>query len=85
MIDNRFHKERGVTMEYIVAVQRNSTGGIISVQTSKGRIISYQKALMEAEAGMLGGTEIQWNKDGNRILLNKMSEDIYFSDFPSIY
>jgi hypothetical protein len=72
-------------MEYIVAVQRNSIGDIVSVQTSKGRIISYQKALLEAEAGTLDGAEIQWNKNGNRILLNKMSDDSYFSDFPSIY
>jgi len=72
-------------MEHIVAIQRDFKGGIVSVQTSKGRIISYQKALKEAKAGLLDGAEIQWSKNGNPMLLNKMSGDSFFSNFPSIF
>ncbi|KML34002.1 DUF3892 domain-containing protein [Rossellomorea marisflavi] len=40
-------------MEQIVAVQRNQAGGIINFETSSGRIISYRKAVMEANEGKL--------------------------------
>jgi hypothetical protein len=42
-----------VLKEQLVAVYKNHAGDVISFQTSGGRIISYRKALQEAEAGMI--------------------------------
>ncbi|MGD6845043.1 DUF3892 domain-containing protein [Bacillus infantis] len=39
--------------EKLIAVQRNHLGEIMSFQTSGGRIISFRKALMEAEEGII--------------------------------
>ena len=44
--------------ERIVAVQKNIFGEIINFQTSSGRIISYRKALQEAESGNIAGVEV---------------------------
>ena len=44
--------------EQLVAVQRNYFGDIISFQTSSGRVISYRKALQEAEEGLIDGINI---------------------------
>ncbi|MCE4047281.1 hypothetical protein [Bacillus sp. Au-Bac7] len=45
-------------METIVAVERNYLGEIISFKTSNERIISYRKALLEAEEGLLDGIRL---------------------------
>lgn len=44
--------------EFLVGVQKNNYGEIMSFQTSTGRIISYRKALQEIEQGNLTGYEI---------------------------
>ncbi|MBY0096623.1 DUF3892 domain-containing protein [Mesobacillus maritimus] len=44
--------------EQLTGVYRNNAGDIISFLTSEGRVISYRKALMEAEEGMLTGFNI---------------------------
>ncbi|TFI47210.1 DUF3892 domain-containing protein, partial [Diaphorobacter sp. DS2] len=49
--------------EQLTAVYRNNNGEIISFQTSGGRIISYRKALMEAENGVIEGIHIDENED----------------------
>lgn len=61
-------------MEQIVAVQRNEAGGIINFETSSGRIISYRKAVMEANEGTL-----QFPPDGD------VESDDQFDQYPSIF
>lgn len=69
--------------EQLTAVYRNNSGEIISFQTSGGRIISYRKALKEAEQGIIEGIHIYESEDGS-IQLNP-SEASSFDDFPSLY
>ncbi len=45
--------------EQLTGVYRNNEGEIISFLTSNGRVISYRKALMEAEEGMITGVNLQ--------------------------
>jgi len=45
--------------EQLTGVYRNNEGEIISFLTSSGRVISYRKALMEAEEGMITGVNLQ--------------------------
>jgi len=72
-------------VEHIIKVQRNFKGDIISFETSKGRIISYRKALMETEDGIIEGTNIEWNHDGNVYLYSSDENDKYFTNYPPIY
>ncbi|MGM0899824.1 MAG: DUF3892 domain-containing protein [Bacillota bacterium] len=45
--------------EELTGLYRNNAGDIISFLTSEGRVISYRKALMEAEEGTLTGVSIE--------------------------
>lgn len=72
-------------MEHITKVQRNDHGEIISFQTSSGRIISYQKAIIETESGVIQGTNIVRYYNGNVSLLNNNEDDLYFKSYPSIF
>lgn len=45
-------------MEKIIAVERNHMGDIVSFKTSNGRVISYRKALMDIETGVIGGSKL---------------------------
>jgi Protein of unknown function (DUF3892) len=69
--------------EQLTAVYRNNSGEIISFQTSGGRIISYRKALMEAEEGVIDGIHIYENEDGSMHL--NPTDASSFDDFPSLY
>ncbi|MBY6051507.1 DUF3892 domain-containing protein [Cytobacillus firmus] len=69
--------------EQVTAVYRNNNGEIISFQTSGGRIISYRKALIEAENGVIEGIHIDENEDGSMQL--NPSDSSSFDDFPSLY
>ncbi|HWO76326.1 MAG TPA: DUF3892 domain-containing protein [Bacillus sp. (in: firmicutes)] len=44
--------------EYLVAVQKNAFGEIMSFQTSSGRIISYRKAIQEIDEGIIRGYDL---------------------------
>lgn len=68
--------------ERIVAVQKNIFGEIINFQTSSGRIISYRKAIQEAESGTITGVEII-EEDGVKKLAPD-SSDRGFYDYPLI-
>lgn len=68
--------------EQLVAVHRNHQGEIISFQTSAGRIISYRKALLEAEEGSITGVMIEEGQDGTAFLTPALSS---FDEFPNVY
>lgn len=68
--------------EKLTAVQRNHAGEIISFQTSEGRIISYRKALMEVEAGIIGDVDII-SQDGAALLA--VISNGSFDQLPEIY
>ncbi|MEH7125409.1 DUF3892 domain-containing protein [Bacillus sp. JJ1503] len=70
--------------EQLVAVHRNYFGDIISFKTSSGRIISYQKALQEAENGQIAGVNIQNGQDGNSSILVPETA-LSFNDWPDMY
>lgn len=69
-------------MEQIIAVHRNVNGDIISFQTSEGRIISYQKAFIEVENGMIDGVSIVDGDDGSFLI---PTDENSFDQFPIIY
>ncbi|EOR23520.1 hypothetical protein A499_12361 [Niallia nealsonii AAU1] len=58
-------------MEKIIAVERNHLGDIISFKTSNGRVISYRKALLDIETGVIDGVEVVENE--------RKEEDLSFS------
>ncbi|WP_201713250.1 DUF3892 domain-containing protein [Rossellomorea arthrocnemi] len=72
-------------MEEISRVQRNYHGEIISFQTSSGRIISYQKAVLEASEGLLQGVSLNENNWGEMELTSLSVDDGSFNDYPSIF
>lgn len=66
--------------EQIVALQRNYFGEIISFKTSNGRIISYRKALQEAEEGLIDGLHINEDYEGSSYLTPMTTNS--FNEFP---
>jgi hypothetical protein len=76
-----FGERIDVNVETIVAVERNYLGDIISFKTSNDRIISYRKALLEAEEGLLDGVRLSEAgfEDGYPYII----EDT-FSEYPHI-
>ncbi|KON87317.1 hypothetical protein AF332_11100 [Sporosarcina globispora] len=69
--------------EQLTAVYRNNNGEIISFQTSGGRIISYRKALLETEEGLIEGIQIYEDEDGSMSLHPSWASS--FDEFPSLY
>lgn len=70
-------------MEKLVAIHRNHFGDIISFVTSEGRIISYRKALMEAENGMLQGVFANEDTDGSVYLTPEKEQS--FDHYPNLF
>jgi hypothetical protein len=70
-------------VETLVALHRNHFGEIISFVTSGGRVISYQKALMEAENGLIKGVYANENLEGRLVL--SPEQDQSFDDFPNLF
>ncbi|WP_019636104.1 DUF3892 domain-containing protein [Paenibacillus fonticola] len=50
--------------ETFIAVQRNGDGNLTSFKTSSGRILNYEDALREVNAGAIAGVNIFKGKDG---------------------
>ena len=69
-------------MEQIIAVERNHLGQIISFQTSSGRVISYRKALLDAESGIIDGVNITETAEENEL---SARFDDNFENYPLIY
>lgn len=70
-------------METIAGLHRNHFGEIISFVTSEGRIISYRKALEEAENGCIQGVQSIENSDGNLSLLPESGKS--FDHYPNLF
>ncbi|MBT2685863.1 DUF3892 domain-containing protein [Bacillus sp. ISL-37] len=69
--------------EQLVAIHKNTAGEIISFQTSSGRIISYRKALLEANTGTISGVNIFEGADGTTSLIS--TDGSGFEQYPDIY
>ena len=50
--------------EQFVAVQKNGDGDLTAFQTSSGRVLAYEQALQEVNAGTIAGVNIFKGKDG---------------------
>lgn len=72
-----------MVLEKFIAVHRNHSGEIISFVTSSGRIISYQKALMEVEKGLIEDVQKQDDLDGHSSLIP--SNDSNFDFLPNTF
>lgn len=72
-----------ILVESIVALHRNHLGEIISFVTSEGRIISYRKALVEAENGLIQGIQAIEDSEGKVSLLP--DNDQSFDHYPDLF
>jgi hypothetical protein len=70
-------------VETVVGLHRNHFGEIISFVTSGGRVISYQKALMEAANGVIQGVQTTENHDG--ILVLSPEQEQSFDQYPNLF
>lgn len=50
--------------ERFIAVQKNGDGDLTSFQTSSGRVLNYDQALQEVQAGNIAGVNIFKGRDG---------------------
>lgn len=71
------------SVESIVALHRNHFGEIISFVTSEGRIISYRKAVMDAENGLIHGVQTTEAPDGIISLIPEPEQS--FDDYPNLF
>ncbi|KGM45884.1 DUF3892 domain-containing protein [Neobacillus niacini] len=71
-------------METVVGIHRNHFGEIISFVTSGGRVISYQKALMEAANGDITGVLAAEDHHGN-LVLSPEQQDQSFDHYPNLF
>ncbi|WP_045524202.1 hypothetical protein [Neobacillus niacini] len=70
-------------METVVGLHRNHFGEIISFVTSGGRIISYQKALLETANGDIKGVQATEDHDGKLILSPELEHT--FDQYPNLF
>ena len=56
-------------MEKFIATHRNHNGEIINFVTSEGRVISYRKALLDVENGLIEGIQMVEDENGNTYLV----------------
>lgn len=80
---NNTNKKGGMALETITAVHRNHFGDIISFVTSGGRVISYRKALYEAENGHIQGVQTTLDTDGNMALMPEPDQS--FDQYPNLF
>ncbi len=50
--------------EQFVAVQKNGDGDLTAFQTSSGRVLAYEQALQEVQAGTIAGVNAFKGRDG---------------------
>ncbi|MBD2846240.1 DUF3892 domain-containing protein [Paenibacillus sp. IB182496] len=51
--------------ENFVAVQKNGDGDLTAFKTSSGRVLQYDQALQEVQAGKIAGVNAFKGKDGD--------------------
>lgn len=51
--------------EQIVAVQKNGDGDLTAFKTSSGRVLDYETALQEVQAGHIAGVNAFKGRDGD--------------------
>ncbi|USB34563.1 DUF3892 domain-containing protein [Paenibacillus sp. YPG26] len=54
--------------EVFVAVQKNGDGDLSAFKTSSGRVLSYEEALKEVQAGSIAGVNAFKGRDGETYL-----------------
>ncbi|CAM2824217.1 DUF3892 domain-containing protein [Paenibacillus sediminis] len=52
------------TREQFIAVQKNGDGDLTAFQTSTGRVLNYEQALQEVQAGAIAGANVFKGRDG---------------------
>ncbi|MED4226788.1 DUF3892 domain-containing protein [Neobacillus cucumis] len=70
-------------METITAVHRNHFGEIINFVTSEGRIISYRKALMDVEQGLIQGLQTSLDTNGTMSIQPELEQS--FDHYPNLF
>jgi regulatory protein YycI of two-component signal transduction system YycFG len=70
-------------VESIAALHRNHNGEIINFVTTNGRVISYRKALMEAESGLIQGVQAIQDENGNSLLMPEYEKS--FDHLPDLF
>ncbi|MEH7418214.1 DUF3892 domain-containing protein [Neobacillus drentensis] len=70
-------------METITAVHRNHYGEIINFVTSEGRIISYRKALLDVELGLIQGMQTVQETNGALALMPDNEQS--FDQYPNLF
>jgi hypothetical protein len=70
-------------VESIAALHRNHNGEIINFVTTNGRVISYRKALQEAESGIIDGVQTIKDEYGNLTLLPELEQS--FDHLPTLF
>ncbi|WP_039834522.1 DUF3892 domain-containing protein [Paenibacillus sonchi] len=50
--------------ERFIAAQCNGDGDLLSFKTSSGRVLDYQQALQEVQAGAIAGVNVFKGRDG---------------------
>ena len=70
-------------LEKFISIHRNHSGDIINFVTSADRVISYRKALMDVENGLIEGIKKVEDANGNPYLLP--DNNVSFDDLPNTF
>lgn len=63
------------TKETFVAVRKNADGDLREFKTSSGRILTYEEALQQIQAGMIEGVNTFTGKDGETYIRSNPDGD----------
>ncbi|REK76329.1 DUF3892 domain-containing protein [Paenibacillus paeoniae] len=58
------NNQQSDTREHIVAVQKNGDGDLTAFKTSEGRVLDYETALQDVQAGRIAGVNAFKGRDG---------------------
>jgi hypothetical protein len=75
--------KEGKVLEEFIAIHRNHNGDIINFVTSEGRVISYRKALMDVENGLIEGIQMIDDGNGNTYLVPENNDS--FDNLPNLF
>jgi hypothetical protein len=63
------------TKETFIAVRKNEDGDLAEFKTSSGRILQYEEALQQVQAGMIEGVNTFTGKDGETYIRSNPDDD----------